>query len=240
MRKFFTKPRLSRNFTLIELMAAMTVLLALMYVLFSMFRQADRLWERSGANTEIYENARIIMDTVTRDLQGAVARENDTPGNNIFFEQYSDHNLRFVSAAPPLEGASSPYYEIGYQLNGREFQRASVDDRAAGWNIYRTRADTTVVFASGVGASGFEQIIDGVLSMSFTCYDSANAAQANWGVADTTLAATLPHIVNVSFKLLDSKSVKLWDLQVSSDARTRIESEKARTFSKRIFLGNRK
>ena len=236
-KKKFTQNVLRRNFTVVELITAMTVLIVLMLVLTRFFTSAESVWTLTSKTTEIYENARIAFDLITRDLQGAVARSNDQPGSHIYFEEVANDTLRFVtSAETPTTTATTVHsrlFEVGYQFQNEEFQRAWVNEDNANWNVYGSRDSDSVN-----QQTGYQKVISGVLGATIVCYDESFTAPATWN--GTSYETKLPSMVRVTMTLLDHQSYEKWQrLSAGSDERTRLESEVARTFSKNIFLGNR-
>ncbi|NLF19514.1 MAG: hypothetical protein GX595_19980, partial [Lentisphaerae bacterium] len=82
----------------------------------------------------------------------------------------------------------------------------------------------------------FQEVIDGVLDLTFTSYTTAMAPQSSWlGAAVET---ALPYAVDVRLTLLDTKTLARWKLLSAAD-QAKLENEAALTFSKMIFLGGR-
>jgi type II secretory pathway pseudopilin PulG len=149
-----------RFFTLIEILAAMAVLSLLMLMLFQFFASAQRAWTNTSANTDVFENARVIFDVIQRDLESAVAREDDDIAKNDIQFCLSDPKqswptsatfgpnnpggvlLQFVSANADdgtlseiryqlsSTPANRPDYEIGY-CNGLQTQEPQCFMRAS-------------------------------------------------------------------------------------------------------------
>jgi len=222
----------NRAFTLVEILAAMGVLVLLTLVLFRFFAAAERVWTLSEQSTEVYEKARIVLDLISRDLQGAVARSNDVPGLDIHFEQLSNHELRFVTASALGSTATSTsrLCEVGYQLDGNDFERARQNDACASWNIYGSRLSR-----APDDQDGYQRVVDCVLEQQYVCYDETFAPQT-WQGAN--YATKLPFAVSVSIRLMDNESFRRWQ-QLAGPARTQLESEVSRTFAKVIFLADR-
>lgn len=223
-------------FTLAEILAAMAVLVVLMLVVFRFFASAQRVWSLTGATTEVYEKARIALDVITRDLQSATARSNDVPGSHIYFEQFSADEIRFVTASSGASyGGTSRLCEIGYKLDtsDHEFKRAWENDSAgANWDLYGSRPNESFVNAQ----TGYRKVVGGVLDLQFDFYADNVASVGTW--AGASYATKLPSAANVTLKVLDTQSMKKWEL-LDAAGRARLESEVARTFSKMIFLGGR-
>ena len=113
-----------KYFTLIELMAAMGVFAIIMLIMLSFFSSAQKAWTNCANRGQIYENARIAMDLISRDLQCAYYDKDKIPFWNKGYTNYilanavyNQEALCFVSAtniAP--DGCNSKICEIKYQL----------------------------------------------------------------------------------------------------------------------------
>ncbi len=116
-------------FTLIEMIVAMGVFSVLLVIMLSFFGSAQRAWSDSSAIGEVYENARIAMDLMARDIQSAYY-EADTAGEIPFwhrgrmdsvwganYEPYYNECLSFISVTdPPNSNCSTKLCEVEYQL----------------------------------------------------------------------------------------------------------------------------
>ncbi len=89
--------RKNKQFTLLELILAMGILTVIMVIMLSFFSAAQKAWMASSANAEIYENARVAMDLMTRDLQAALYNDdNSTQGIYPFWHE-SDSRINFIT-----------------------------------------------------------------------------------------------------------------------------------------------
>ncbi len=223
------------HFTLVEILAAMTVLVIIMLVMFQFFSSAQRIWSLSNRNAEVYENARIAMDVITRDLQSAVAKADDLAWyvdeeTDIRFQRAAADSLRFVSAVADAESSRPRLAEIAYRNSGSAgdyaFQRAIRYGSEPTWKIYGTRS------ALGGAGAEYQNIVEGVRVQSFVCM---KADGTPW-----TDETELPAAVVVNLKLMDSQSLTRWELMTDPADKDRIENESARIFTKIIYLGGRK
>jgi type II secretory pathway component PulJ len=191
---------LNLRFTLIELLAAMGVLMIIMFVLLSFFSSAQQAWTLSNARAEVYENARIALDLITRDLQCAYYVEDKTPfwhgaypDSASWGDQGINDIIAFVSAtsSPPNDDATSRLCEIKYQkMNAAThssnsdgwLRRSCTGDKLSGgaadakWNFYnniyvRRTGATTAFSANSDSSQDFEKVIPHVIELSFICYD---------------------------------------------------------------------
>jgi len=135
--KSLKKQSINASFTLIELLAAMGVLTIIMFVLISFFSSAQKAWTMSNARAETYENARIALDLITRDLQAIYYLPDKVPFwhvavENVSWNEYrSNDMLCFISATPvpPNEDCSSNLCEIKYQ----KYYATDHSDSNDGW-----------------------------------------------------------------------------------------------------------
>jgi len=224
-----SRPRRAQTgFSLLEMLIAMGVLAFMMLVLFRFFSNVQVAWTASMNTTELYENGRVALDVITRDLQSATARADDIPGQHIRFHQDGPGALWFVATADASAAANSPLVEVGYRINENRFERAFVDDTNAAWNVYGPRDDAD-------DQDGYRRVIDGVIDQQFVCYDdSLQAYTPDIAVEETAL----PNMVSVILTLMDGKSFRVWQ-QMPAEQRTALQQKVARTFRKTIYLGGR-
>lgn len=216
------------GYSLIEMMVSMAILAVLMLVIFRFFGNMQTAWSSSMNLAELYENARVSLDVVTRDLQAALAHADDIPGQHIRFHQPATDAVWFVSATEGGPDSSAGIIEVGYRLNNNEFQRAFVDDTHASWNVYGARDDAS-------SQDGYQRVVGGVTGLSFTCYDRTMTAY----VPNTLETETaLPSMVTVVLVLMDGKAFQLWQ-RLPEERRPAFEQRMTRTFRKTVFLGGR-
>jgi type II secretory pathway pseudopilin PulG len=97
-----------KPFTLLELILAMGILSVMMVLMLSFFSAAQKAWMTSSANAEIYENARVAMDLMTRDLQSALYNdENSSQGIYPFWHE-SVNRINFITATSVGDTADEP------------------------------------------------------------------------------------------------------------------------------------
>jgi Tfp pilus assembly protein PilW len=100
--------RKSTPFTLLELILAMGILSVIMVIMLSFFSAAQKAWMTSSANSEIYENARVAMDLMTRDLQAALYNDDNSDKGIYPFWHESDSRINFISATSIGDSADLP------------------------------------------------------------------------------------------------------------------------------------
>ena len=114
-----------RHFTLVELMAAMAVLVIMMGFLFKFIMSAQTLWSASERNARVYENAQVFFELIGRDLSGAFTSK--VPGQEVGFwlgpEDGTDGSSDFLAfvamvqaTAPAKTGVAEVHYRGGKPL----------------------------------------------------------------------------------------------------------------------------
>jgi len=122
-----SRPRALKNllsFTLIELIAAMAVFSVIMLVMMKFFGTAQKAWTSSNARSEVFENAKLAMDLISRDLQSAVYTEDIIPfwhsdlGSNPDTTNETKEMISFISSTSvlPNDNCTSSQCEIQYKL----------------------------------------------------------------------------------------------------------------------------
>ncbi|MEA2011919.1 MAG: hypothetical protein U9O87_02365 [Verrucomicrobiota bacterium] len=209
-------------FTLIELLTAMGIFVILMFVIFSFFSNAQKLWSITNKNTRIYENARIAFEVIGRDLQNAVANENIK-----FLDGTSgDDELYFVSASADSE-EKSKLLEIGYKHNStsntlrRVIVQESTSTSPSQWDFYNKDDYYDPLTIK------YQTVINGVETLIFSCLNSDLTAYDV--VADFD---HVPGLVAISLTLNDS------DL-LADGIPEALRAKSRRTFRKVIHLSNR-
>ncbi len=145
-------------FTLLELILAMGILTVIMVIMLSFFSAAQKAWMASSANSEIYENARVAMDLMTRDLQAALYNDDNSDKGIYPFWHESDSRINFISAT-------------------------SIGDSADGANIIReikyARSDGTTMTLNGLNTGTTNLIKGGWLVRSVTGVSKRDSSDPN-------------------------------------------------------------
>lgn len=237
----------AQHFTLIELLAAMAVLLLLMVMLFTFFASAQRAWSATETNTRIFENARLAFEIVGRDLQSAVCSQTTLQEIPFLIGQHDANGntdkIAFVSSrTPPGTGATGNCapdlaevnYELGTAANAMRLRRGLTyygsPPSPSGWDFYRKTAatDATGLWASTNLAANYHTIIAGVESLSFRCYDATGTLLGN--NTAVTMLNQLPQVITVTITLVDEQK---------ASAPTIVRDRTKRTFTKVIYVGGR-
>jgi len=176
-----TWPAHKRNgFTLVEMVVAMAVLVILMLLLFRFLAGAQQAWSLSKANTRVYENARVALELIRRELLTAVA--SNESGRQIPFQ--AGNPCTFISAT-----------NISSTSSGPDCKLTEVRYHQSSDTLYREATDFG-------GTSADEEVVNGVDSFSMACFDSS-------GSLFTGSSNELPAFVQVSITLFDEALMDL-------------------------------
>ncbi|MEI6422677.1 MAG: prepilin-type N-terminal cleavage/methylation domain-containing protein, partial [Lentisphaerota bacterium] len=88
-----------KKFTLIELMAAMGVFAIIMLIMLTFFNSAQKAWTNCINRGQIYENARIAMDLIARDLQCVYYEKEKVPFWHKGYTSYAVANAVYNQEA---------------------------------------------------------------------------------------------------------------------------------------------
>jgi hypothetical protein len=135
-----------KKFTLIELIAAMGVFSIIMLIMISLFSSTQKIWNLTRQKSTMYENARIALDIMARDIQciyyeygkvpfyhhpGSGAADNDTEA------------LYFVSATNSLPSydCNTRLCEIAYKFYNDENLTIGPAFAKEGWLVRSVTGD---------------------------------------------------------------------------------------------------
>jgi len=217
-----------RHFTLIELMAAMVVLVIMMGFLFKFIVSAQTLWTASERNSRIYENAQILFELIGRDLSGAVA--SDRPGEEIgFWVGPTDGGngdkdfLAFATTSAANNDGLTSIWEVHYKWgepgctgDGEYLIRRSVvadTDPDDDWDFYGDAETATPGWVDTDNLADAQEVIDGVEKIEVTCYlaegevDSSDKPKKAEPCTVSTAYPEVPAQVKITLTLVDPKAV---------------------------------
>ncbi len=122
------------GFTLIELLIVMALMGVVWSVAYAMFYQSKGVFSLCNNKLEMYQHARIAMDSISRDLKGAVLKD-----DRDFFVSFGTQSASSLSPAANTSillfltltpnGSSTPATLVAYYLNNTdELMRAEYYD----------------------------------------------------------------------------------------------------------------
>jgi prepilin-type N-terminal cleavage/methylation domain-containing protein len=226
--------RLRRHaFSLIELLVALGIFAIVLGIIFQSINEIQRLWGIQRTRMEIYENARLVFDLISRDALGAVTSTD--PNGRIMYSPTITGEPNTILAMVTQSGigvnsgVDSPLAEVVYQLivtsttdsdgvihtDTDLYRWATTSSKGAQYDFYNQVPDTWAVVASLADSELVCRMVD---SMLIKCYDRD-------GNLITTACDTPLSRVDVELTLSDSSAL----------AHTSTYRRSVRTFSKRIL-----
>ena len=255
-------------FTLLEIVVGMIVLTIMILTLTITFNAMHKATDISKSETELFQNASVALDVMTRDLQciyyenGLIPFYHKGEGGDIT-EPYNNDLLCFISSTPlhPAE-ANTNVCEIKYQL----YSTADLTEDTSGWllrsatgdmldpttnnpkwnfwsnQIYYSRDGTVSAFTANDDSSEeYGPLIPYVTELNFNCFSRDD--DIIYG--DEEDSKTFPFSVEINLKVLDRNSWKRWiaidDNHLDGESLDAIiyRRKNERTFTKTIQVGNR-
>jgi len=188
----------SNSFTLIEIIAAMGVFSIIMLILLSFFSSAQNIWSLSRQRSTMYENARIALDLIARDIQCIYYEQEKIPfyhhpGSAVANDTEA---LYFVSATncPPNYDNNTRLCEIAYKFyNMDDTTPGATTNR--GWLVRSVTGDEKGLNAkcNYYGTPPLGKVYDdndpGDATYAFTRGNNSRDA----------FNAVIPYVVNLSF-----------------------------------------
>ncbi|MCF7791657.1 MAG: type II secretion system GspH family protein [Victivallales bacterium] len=111
------------HFTIVEVTVAMLVLAVLLTIIMQFFSSAQKGWSSTSGKATIFENARVALGMLNRQIQGIYYKNNVVPfyhkGSDYDNEnKYSNDMICFVAYLnePPNDYCTSNACEVQYQL----------------------------------------------------------------------------------------------------------------------------
>jgi len=174
-------------FTLLEVLVSMGVFSLLMLALMQFFSAAQGVWEKTGTRAEMFDSARIAMETLAADLSSAYY-QNDFDATQIQYFAYDESNLpgKVVFAAQLEDGSAEICYswENGnlyrkvLKENGDETNASPFKNNVANppWFTRNEPKPGTGsrTWVGNVAVNG-DAILENILAFSLTVYDKSGA-----------------------------------------------------------------
>ncbi|MGL4855165.1 MAG: PulJ/GspJ family protein, partial [Lentisphaeria bacterium] len=114
-----------KKFTIVELMVALAIFSIIMLVMMGIFDQAQRALRGSNSLTTVYENARVVFQTIEQDFINAVASSDH--GQEIPFSITRDGFPCMVVSAD-IPDAKSRFIEVSYKIDTATIDGAELKD----------------------------------------------------------------------------------------------------------------
>lgn len=215
-------------FTLIELILAMVIFLLLLVVVLTFFNTAKNVWSFSDSRKQAFEDARVALDLITRDLQCIYYTDNIAPfwlkAKGSSGNWYDDKSLNFVSLADigDKSGSTSSLYEVKYQL---WYPENGVQSDSDGWLMRSVTGSSSAkwnfnTYTLSVGTSGtdkaftanndsnepFNKFIPYVTRVEFNCFDR----MGNLIAGTTSTPQALPYSIEIKLYILPKTDWQKW------------------------------
>ena len=163
--------------TLTEIMIAVTVLSLLVLSLYTVFRSAMDAWSKADTRIDILQNARVILDQMSRELPGTFVGDGATfvgtngsdgdPDSIEFATVFRDsiYQIKYWidSSVFKREYAENPDFSGGYTYTPIEFSEIVSDFQLLYWETGVTTdwaaADAAKVWSSGTTLPGAVKIV---------------------------------------------------------------------------------
>ncbi len=229
------KIKIQKYFTLVELLVSMGVFMIIMLALFTFFSSAQKIWTDSASKTMAFENARIALDLMERDIHSIMY-----DGDYMNFQLNTDTEINFISAVQTKDPASySNICEVSYRVDTQGWlERAQINDQstAAKYNFSSCFKSST---AFNFDSSDYQKVIPYVADLTFYCYPKGvSLTAANKLPATPNNLTPIPNTIIIDLTLLDKST---WDKWLSVSPTRAIEPEfvtnTKRKFSKTVYLG---
>jgi type II secretory pathway pseudopilin PulG len=251
-----SKYKIKRFFTLIEMIVTLSVFLILIAIVLTFYDTVFKATESSRNSSDVFSNARVALDVITRDIQCIFYKNEIVPfwhkgETGVGTGEYDNDLIAFISATPlpQSDGLSSKLCEVKYQLSNTLINegwilRSVTGDDSDSWNfqdnfdVIETSPDGNDYAFSADNSSNeeYEAFIPYVRALSFECYDNTGNEIPATGYTKTQF----PYSIRVSLTLVDENAwIKYENLRVGDPGRAEaVLDESERTFTKTIFVGD--
>lgn len=176
-----TVRRHSRGFSLMELLVAMTVFSIVMTGVYAAFRDAARLWRDNEADADVFQQARVAVSIMERDLRSM------SESSAFFFKGDSagragrhDDEMEFYTVVPPMVGRERrvprlvrvAYYLRRERFRGNVLRRREqlVEGPLPRKRDFARAGGTPTDFAVDLGRSDYIELAENIESMRFRYY----------------------------------------------------------------------
>ena len=207
---FQSKSKRRGGFTILELLAAMTILSMLVVMLVATFSQASRSWLQAENRVETYGQARAALDFMTKELTQTV-----TTTNSSFLG--SANGMAFVAAVNTNGGMD--LVGVSYQLNNNNLTRGVL--------AYSSAAAAPSTWTNLV--SGVNTVAENVVSLTLSYDGNGTSGNASWDSTGTG-AGRAPAGVQITIGIIDSRAAK--------NGSANLKTQATQTFSTYVSIPN--
>lgn len=119
----------NKGLTLIEVLVVVTILSVLTLTLYTVFKSGADAWSKSETRLDIYQNARVVLDQISRELAGAIVGESAANGARFVGIDADPDTIEFVT------NFAGSLYRIRYErLAGTTRLQRSYEENPADFN----------------------------------------------------------------------------------------------------------
>lgn len=187
-------PRIECAFTLIELMAASTVLSVILLLMVGMQDQMSKAWSNANRRTDATREARAALQTISRDLSGLITRQKTNMEGFVGSIAITNMGLPFIYSSNGTTDGS-----LNYPTNmqaGSSYLFGVCTKKAVGTNSL-----DLAIFGYYIGQTNTTNV-NGFTNVTYNLYrytlDPADTVAALNGVATGNLQTLFPSIASNS------------------------------------------
>lgn len=244
MKKTIQRKRFARilPYSLIELLSAMTVFSLLMMALMQFLVSAQKIWTGSNAKTVMFEDARVAMNLLSRDINeifytqetGGFGIDAITDGTKMAFTTRVDGKPNSLCNSN-IAIVTWEYDSVNNLLKRQVLGDVVGPDGATKQPKYDATNYSKVNDALTTTVSN--EVIERVVGFKLNVY------KKDMGSTSFTIGeGYIPYLVTITISLLDQSSYDRWrSIDTSTDPSENhiIVKNNMRTFTKYIFIGDR-
>jgi len=168
------------GFSLLELLAAVSIMTVLVTMLYTMFNTSTKVWEKTESKTEMLQNARILLDRISNDLNTATIN----PEKNINFHAF-ENGVLFVSKAIYRNGSTAinGFQEIAYLYSDNDGTDIDFTDDCVYYLCRHSLSDGSFQFENNfatLSAMTPQELSCYVADFDLECWDHINNDWMDW------------------------------------------------------------
>jgi Tfp pilus assembly protein PilV len=247
----------SRAFSVLEMMVAVALLAVIIVGLLAMFYQVQRAFRAGTAQVDVMEGGRAAMNLLTRDIQEMVATQVPIVTNCVVLDSFGANAATPTSVQEFSSGAPRDNYQQDICFVSRQNDewvgtsyRVAFADTGLG-TLYRLHvrrpydtlpstnsqilADLSHFVCTNIDFDGLDlhRVLDGVVHLTFTLFDTNGIAYLNYRPADLAVLtaagtvrvepsivafteANLPAYVDIELTVLEPSAVEKFNARIDS------------------------
>ena len=221
MNKIVQKSR-GPAFSLIEVLVAVAVLTLMITLLLGIVSESSRMWQRAEGQKSRRQAARIILETVKRDLESAAFPLSASGTNTLNFvlnpaiPEINNRDSAFWQARSPGEEGMA---EVGYFVRWQDGRPALCRYYVPATNadsIFRQPASWLnagkIASYAGLNGTNFRGLLaENVLGLWITLYDKNQATNGIGATYDSRTSTNRPAYAQVGIALIDPRTAQRID-----------------------------